>query len=344
MPESGLDLLSVFWHGFWCFCAFKAVAAWQHYNYLVGCVHGAKRVLRLNLDETSLCFFQGNRKGNVFISKKEPSAAQRVSLSTKRTFLSHIGIICDDPLIQPVLPQVILGNTRTIPAGQFEALRAGCASNVFLERENSAWNNGRVMRRVLRYLRRALGPYMGHVQPILIMDAHGCHTTADVIAQCRVLGIWPVVVPAKLTWLLQPLDTHGFAAFKAALRKCFQSARIRSLNGVLDLAGFLRCVEQAVREVFQGRLWGPAFDGDGFGNQQADVSRRVQTALELLAPPVVPSTRPTMVQLRSVFPRGVVVPPTLLPHCPAAVHALRLGPRLRPPVYGPAPALWLSLQ
>lgn len=307
-------------------------------------MQGGKKVLRLNLDETSLCLFQGNRKGNVFISKKEPSAAQRVSHTTKRTFLSHIGIICDDPLIQPVLPQVILGNARTIPAGQYAALRAGCAAHVFLERELSAWNNRVVMRRVLRYLRHALGPYMRHVQPILIMDANGCHTTADIIALCRLLGIWPVVVPAKLTWLLQPLDTHGFAAYKAFLRKAYQRARIRSLNGVLDLAGFLRCVEQAIRNIFQGRLWGPAFDADGFGNQQADLSRRVRTALELTDPPAVPSTRPTMAQMQSVFAQGVAVPPTLFPCCRASAHAVRLGPRLRPPVYGPAPALWLSLQ
>ena len=82
-------------------------------------------------------------------------------------------------------------------------------------------------------------------------------------------------------WLLQPLDTHGFAAYKAFLQKAYQRARIRSLNGVLDLAGFLRCVEQAIRNIFQGRSWGRAFDADGFGHQQADVSRRVRAALEV---------------------------------------------------------------
>ena len=307
-------------------------------------MHGGKKILRLNLDETSLCLFQGKRKGNIFITKKEPRAAQRVSLSLQRAYLSHIGIICDDPLIQPLLPQVVLGNGHIIPAGVFAALRAGRAANVFLERERSSWNNTVVMRRVLRYLRQALGPYMRHVQPILLMDANGCHITPDVISLCRLLGIWPVVVPAKLTWLLQPLDTHGFAAYKACLRKTYQAARVRSLNGVLDLEGFLRCVEQAIREVFQGRLWARAFDGDGFGNQQADISRRVQTALELSAPVAAPSTRPTTSQLQSELPRGAVVPRSLLPCPPATVRAMPLGPRLRPPVYGPPPPLWLSYQ
>lgn len=291
-----------------------------------------------------MCLWQGRRKGNVFISKKEPSAAQRVSLATMRSYLSHIGIICDDPLIQPVLPQEIRGNRYTIPAGQVASLRFGLAANVFLERERSAWNNSRVMMRVLRRLRRALGPYMGHVQPILIMDANGCHKTPEVIALCRLLGIWPLLVPARLTWLLQPLDTQCFAAYKTSIRKAFQTARIQSTTGRLDLAGFLRCVEQAIREVLQHRAWAPAFDGDGFGNQQADVGRRVRTALELSGALAVPSTRPTVEQLQRVFPQRVVVPRALLPSHPAALRVVRFGPRLRPPVYGPAPALWLSFQ
>ena len=44
--------------------------AWQHYNYFVGYVQVGRKVLRLNLDETSLCLWQGRRKGNVFIWKK----------------------------------------------------------------------------------------------------------------------------------------------------------------------------------------------------------------------------------------------------------------------------------
>jgi hypothetical protein len=257
-----------------------------------------------------------------------------------RAYLSRMGIICDDPLIQPVVPHLILGNAYTIPAGQVAGLRFGLAANVFLERERSGWNNSRVLRR----LRHALGPCMGHVQPIPLMDAHRCHTTPEVIALCRLSGIWPLLVPAKLTW--------RFAAVRHSLRRCLQDVSPQGLPdrphpveiGRLDLAGFLRCVEQAIRDVVQGRAWASAFDVDGFGNQQADVSRRVRTALELSGALAAPSTRPTMEQLQRVFPHGVVVPRALLPSHPAALRVVRFGPRLRPPVYGPAPALWLSFQ
>ena len=39
-------------------------------------------------------------------------------------------------------------------------------------------------------------------------------TNSVVLAECRAAGIIPVVIPAKLTGLLQPLDTHAFAAYK----------------------------------------------------------------------------------------------------------------------------------
>ena len=52
------------------------MATWQLYNYLLTSIPAGKRVLRINLDETSICLFQGRVKGNVFVSKREPRIAQ----------------------------------------------------------------------------------------------------------------------------------------------------------------------------------------------------------------------------------------------------------------------------
>ena len=89
----------------------KCVAAWQWHNYLCSQVPSDKRVLRLNLDETSVCLFQGSRFGNLFTNKATQPPVH-VPHSKKRTYLSHVAIVCDDTDLQKLLPQVIIGTSR----------------------------------------------------------------------------------------------------------------------------------------------------------------------------------------------------------------------------------------
>ena len=134
------------------------------------------------------------------------------------------------------------------------------------------------------------------------------------------------MIPASLTWLLQPLDTHCFAAFKARVRKLYKEARINSIDGSVDLAGLLRCIGGATRSVLQGTEWASAFDSNGFGAAQRLVSERVKTQLSLDNVDSAPTARPSLVQLQSVFPRGARIPPSIFPAPVARVAPL--GPQL----------------
>ena len=112
----------------------KAFAAWQWYNYCASRVPGGKRILRLNMDETAVCLYQGARRGNVFISR----ATERIQhgpLGARRTYLSHVAFICDDSTIQPLLPQFLIANRHTIDDVQLAEVRASCPPNVFVLRE-----------------------------------------------------------------------------------------------------------------------------------------------------------------------------------------------------------------
>jgi hypothetical protein len=237
---------------------------------------------------------------------------QNISRAKRRCGLTHIGLICDRPDLQPVLPQVIVGNERTFKAKDLAALTAARPPNVHLVRQKSAWNNVGLMRRVVRLLAEALQPHMHEVQPILLFDACRVHLATEVIAACTSLQIWPIVVPAKITWLLQPLDTHAFQLYKARLKEFYQSARISSGAGDLDMSQFLRCVYQTIRQVLQGRAWSGAFDKDGFGHQQDGVSPYVMRTLEYTEPVRIPGGMPTEEQLRLCFPARAVVPTAAL--------------------------------
>ena len=111
---------------------------WQWHNHLCSAVPSGKRVLLVNLDEAAICAFQGDVKGNVLVARKAMAAAQRVSHGERRRFLTHVALLCDDPTVQKLLPQFLIGNEHTILAGELGALRARCPPNVRLIRQRTA--------------------------------------------------------------------------------------------------------------------------------------------------------------------------------------------------------------
>ena len=65
-------------------------------------------------------------------------------------------------------------------------------------------------------------PLRERYQPLLIFDAVPLHLADEVMGELATAGIWYLVTPARLTWLLQPLDTHAFAKYKRYLKTRFQ--------------------------------------------------------------------------------------------------------------------------
>ena len=173
------------------------------------------------------------------IAAGEPEPMQRVPRGRTRSCLTHVAFICDNPDVQRVLPQIIIGNEATFLASAFPLLYRSSPGNVKLIRQKSAWNNELLCAVIIRMLAAALRPYTDKFQPILLLDAVRIHTAKAVLAACLACHIWPIVVPAKTTWLLQPLDTHAFQQFKVHLRRAYQNARISAGRSDLDIGQFL---------------------------------------------------------------------------------------------------------
>ena len=286
----------------------EAIAAWQWWNSCLADVSTGKRVLRINMDETAVCLFQGHGRGNLFLSNTDRAAVQNVPRGKQRMFLTHVAFICDDSVIQKVLPQIVIGNERAIPQKQLATLKANCPANFFLLRRTSAWVTSQLCAWLVRILAKALEPFMDGVQPIFLFDACKQHLSPSVFKACAAACIWPVVVPARTTWLLQPLDTHAFAAYKIYLMRAYQAERVRSPDGVVGVDGLLCSIYVATREVLERRNWSAAFASNGFGSTQAEVSVRVAGHVGLQQPIEVPSCRPSVLQLRLCFPMRVKVP------------------------------------
>ena len=140
------------------------------------------------------------------------------------------------------------------------------------------------------------------------MDALPAHLAPKVFRAAARCGIGVVVVPAKLTWLIQPADTHAFYKYKMFLRKRYVEAMARSSEGQLQLREVLMAMNDGVRYVFQAHEWSKAFDEDGFGHRQRYIRESVAQAAGLALPLSIPAELPTLFQMRSIWPRGGDVP------------------------------------
>ena len=105
----------------------------------------------MNMGETSICLFQGGGKGDVFLSKGH-RARQNVSAGDRRTYLSHVAFICDDMVIQKVLPQVLIANEHALSDEELAALRRQCQPHVRILRRRSAWVDAEIVAVILTWL------------------------------------------------------------------------------------------------------------------------------------------------------------------------------------------------
>ena len=313
----------------------KTIACWQWFNYLESrATEEGKTVLRINLDETSVCVHQGGRNGNVFVNKRSrgPELVESVSASARRKYMTYVAVICDRSDLQPLLPQYLIGNEATLLQRDLTALRALCPPNVTLTRRKSAWSDAALCAWIIRRIAAALAPHLAGLQPVFLLDAARIHLT-DVLRACRACNMWPLVVAAKMTWMLQPLDTDTFALFKYVLGANCQRSRIASADGALGMEALVRALLDAVRTVLQGHRWSSAFDRNGFGHRQALVCGRVLRELELPVDVSASSARPTDEQVRLCFPRRQIAMPMLTLFGPAggapprvaAVRPLAIG-------------------
>ena len=259
-----------------------------------------------------LHLFQGASKGTVIASKKRKrdGPVQRVKSATRRTYLTHAAFICDNPLYQKYLPQVVIGNEHTLLVRDMPGLWGDCPGHFTLIRQKSAWNNGKLMCTMVEKLGVALAPFAAQVQPILLMDAAKLHWVSAVMNTCGRKGVWPMLVPARLTWLLQPCDTHMFFKYKLHLKKAYQRRRSEAMiGGALGVKDLLGCVYAASEHVVADITgWKQAFLDDGYGARQTQLSAFRRRHLELEASPEVGDHKPSVDQVKLCFPQNQTVP------------------------------------
>ena len=111
----------------------EAAASWQWCNFYYE--KSDKRILMLNLDETSIECFAGCSKGCVFPgSRRGGQVLRRMPKRQRRKCLTHVAVIANDKVVQKTLPQFVIGNEATFLRRDFAELEAAAGPHVVLIR------------------------------------------------------------------------------------------------------------------------------------------------------------------------------------------------------------------
>ena len=242
--------------------------------------------------------------------------------------MTDVGLICDDPYVQARLPQVLIANGRTVLQRGLVRALADLAPNMHLMHGKSSWNNGDRMVSIIGMIGRALRSCAPGAIVILTMDAAPLHFSLKVLEECRRWGIRVVPIPAKLTFLLQPLDTHVFAQMKRCLRDASQK-RVGANGGrALSALQWLDVASHSIRASLLRTSWAHSFAHNGFGASQRMVSDRVLQRMGLAAAPVLPAAPPTAIELANAFPRGSRFDASFFSLASSSSEAGGVGPRV----------------
>ena len=122
--------------------------------------------LRINMDETSIVLNRDGQKG--VVSK---GLAKDVVLinkkSKKQGSLTLVALVCDDNSVQPLLPQLIIGNEHVLRVLDLKKLEPTLPQNVMLVRAKSNWVTTAILRVIIGMLRSRLDQHKIAKKPLL---------------------------------------------------------------------------------------------------------------------------------------------------------------------------------
>ena len=234
---------------------------------------------------------------------------RRVSRATTRACITHLAVVCNDMAVQQCLPQVLIVGKQQVSEARLATLRSSVPEKVVILREDKAWVSNDVMRWYASLLWESLRAYRLSHQVLVFCDVHRCHVSASVLQAFAVRDMWPILVPAKMTWALQPLDTHLFAAYKKCLADEAERRAADSESGVPTWEAMVSSLCVVIRDVMNGRPWAHAFVHLGLMPNQTGVSQRTLRKLELeVSPPPLPARLLNLSQLQAIFPARTDIP------------------------------------
>ena len=156
-----------------------------------------------------------------------------------------------------------------------DSAQALLPSNVVVLYSNTHWMVADTMCRIIQILAAALESHAKDSQIILSADCCRAHIAKQVWQTCTRHNICLHLIPAKMTWALQPCDTHVFASLKRRIQRGCVELMLQSQTGQLTKVQLFRAFSGALQEIVNNGNWQKAFHDVGMVGHQNDVSDTV---------------------------------------------------------------------
>lgn len=218
--------------------------------------HDPDNAIWLSTDETALPLVFAGRHGNVhqFRHAANIRVATPASLAQRRAHCTLVATVSSDPALQGSLPQVLLPNTKgkkRIWTAAQDSLDP--ASTIRIIPDAQGWVNNKKLVQILNQLHDACQAYNPAKKYVLVWDCHPTHISPAILRHARKKKFSVLLVPSKLTHLLQVLDFAVFASLKQELHRAHLQSFVGAATAAQPLDKWITvtttCINHAMRNV-----------------------------------------------------------------------------------------------
>lgn len=218
----------------------------------------ASKLVVVNMDETMLGSIKEMKVG--VVDARPDRHDGRACLPARAGGLPRTSLaasVCSDNAVQQVLPQIRLPSSKhgRCPSKRALDTYADAGVPVITWHGSAGWVTAQILQWYLLKLAAAVRSVRPDAAILLVWDCCPVHLSARVLQTARRCRINIVFVPGRMTWALQPLDTHVFAVLKQTIRKKEFAAKAETRCNRLPCGLRVRLHGAAIREVLVQRSW-----------------------------------------------------------------------------------------
>ena len=263
----------------------QALTYLQWVRYAFETVLNGRSYVVLNMDETSLSSVEGQGKGMRTCrraSRGRPTVRHGDVADRSNTKTTLLATVCDNRDLQPYLPQIVLARYTQNATPPAHLVNACARSGEPLEywHRTRGFATSAIFKKWAVRMHSIVHSFNPDAWILLVWDCSQTHLNEDVARYLRRLGILVLLIPAKLTWLLQILDVCVFKALKTQIRIEKTSMRCMDPEGRLRVGSWILSCASAIRDVIVDRCHEDAFERMGLGASVDSITGSVRRAVD----------------------------------------------------------------
>jgi hypothetical protein len=146
--------------------------------------------------------------------------------------------------------------------------------------DTQGWVNTKKMQQIITHLGRVCKKEAPGKRIVLVLDCCPAHLAPAVLQHARARGLRPLLIPSKLTHVLQVLDFAVFARFKKNFHDSQMESLLQSFNGTQEVIDWIRNAARIVQDTFRTCAVAEHFHGAGQGAVGVPFRRTVTEMLQ----------------------------------------------------------------